>query len=269
MNVTINAPFWQHMSGGVRTLHYLGYLCNKLGHSVDLTTPHLNPEWGEYATRTRKHFVPDLLFVPEVDPPTPRHQNTVRWVLYFPGVLAGPTKYPAHELVVPFHPDYRGAAAQAVRREPLQPVGIPGLTPVAREQPTLCPTDLFLPCSDLPGLDEHVDRTDERAYWFGKGPTIDLPPSDVTSHHISRGWPADRRALVRLLKEVKSFYSTDRHTGLLEEAHACGCEVWVWEGWEGWQRWKPSELSVLQNDEAALARLEGFLAYAKKHFGLP
>lgn len=250
MNLTINAPFWQHMSGGVRTLHYLGYLCHKLGHSVDMTTPHLNPEWGEYATRVRKHFVPDLLFVPEVDPATPKHQNAVRWVLYFPGVLAGPSKYPAHELVVSFHPDYHWGAVEACTG-------------------TMYPDNLFLPCSDLPGVDEHVDRTDERAYWYGKGPTIALPDSDVTSHQITRGWPADRRALVRLLKSVKSFYSTDRHTGLLEEAHACGAEVWVWEGWEGWQRWKPSELSVLRNDDAALVRLEGFLAYAKRHFGLP
>ena len=67
MNIYIQAPPWDHRSGGCRVLHYLGYLATLAGHRVTMLTHALNPEWGEYSLPPAEGQAEIYFVVPEVD----------------------------------------------------------------------------------------------------------------------------------------------------------------------------------------------------------
>ena len=124
MDILIKAPAYTHQSGGIRVLHYLGYLAKFIGHNVKMDSPRCNPEWGEYSGRIGK---PDITIIPEINPiSTPEDGNIVRWVLYFPAkILNGPKVYPKHELVVSYHDEYDWAANNAATRKPILKFRLP------------------------------------------------------------------------------------------------------------------------------------------------
>lgn len=210
MYITIQSPPYDSSSGGIRALHYLGYLCYLLGHKVDMTTDVLNGEWGFYS---RKNHKTELRILPEIYQPSQKDGiNTIRWVLYYPAMLCGGAKeYPQHEFVVAYHHDYLAATEKAARKK--------------------CPV-FFLPYINMPSLnDTDVIRVIEGAIWFGKG-TIEvskMPKFLLNLPVITRQWPKPRFELIRFLKSIKNFYSFDKNTMMNDEALMCGCKVFIWD----------------------------------------
>lgn len=209
MNVLIQTPSYQPASGGIRVLHYLGYLLHLAGHKVKMNCPVLNSEWGHYSINSPKSF--DVRIIPEIYPPTfPNDINTVRWVLYFPGKLCGgPLVYPDHEMVVSYDTEYHQASIDAAR---------------GRHVPIY-----YLPYIDMPGIDDEMPRENIGAVWYGKGPLA--RPKEIQSLPIiTRAWPSPRKSLIWFLKSTMTIYSFDPHTAINEEALMCGCSVLLWDG---------------------------------------
>jgi hypothetical protein len=243
VRIRISSPPYHSGSGGIRVLHRLGYLATLLGHRVDMTTPVLNPDWGAYHAPFEGE--PDLSVIPEIWPAS-EPGNVIRWVLYFPGVLAGPTLYPDHELVVSFCEQYNLAALQA--------------SPSGRIE------QFFLATCELPCRDDPEERLHDGCYWQGKGPRIN-PPGDAMLREITRGWPTPRRELVRLFRQCRALYSCDAHTAINQEAQLCGCDVFVWDG--GWEPWHdPFAEMFLPTEEKQLEQVEEFLTKCGSHFGV-
>lgn len=245
MKIAIQAPPYHSASGGIRVLHYLGYLAYRLGHQVDMRSCVLNPEWGRYSAFHGND--PDITILPEISPASEPGRNTVRWVLFFPARLAGPAFYPEHELVVSFHPAYTEATCHAA--------------------PGRKVTEFFLPVCDLPGFDETPQRDLPGVVWVGKGEKQNIP--DIAGlPEITRGWPSPRKELIRYLKRCKRFFSFDQWTALNSEAQICGCEVFVWDGSSFKPFFDPDAYELIPNEERQLLRVQVFLRMIAEHFGV-
>lgn len=245
MRIAIESPPYDPSSGGIRVLHYLGFLARRLGCLVDMRTRVLNPEWGRYS---QSLGYPDVHIVPEIYPATtPGRTAVVRWVLFFPGAICnGPRLYPPHEMVWSFHADFLAAATEAAAG---QEVGI-----------------FCLPSSDLPGLELEVERDYPSCFWAGKGNSSGVPEA-YTLNTITRAWPSSRAELVNLLKRSHTFYSCDPFTALNYEAAWCGCEVFLWNGatfvpWHADNKFRPMNL------EQDTLGVQNFLTQIAAHFGL-
>lgn len=177
MNILISSPPYTHRSGGIRVLHYLGYLCYQLGHNVQMNSTYCNPVWGKYSAPL--NHKPDITILPEINPPSEPGLNVVRWVLYFPGAIGGgPTTYPSHELVVSYHDAYNEAANAAATRKPILNFRLPFCEKIDLSQmPLSGPT-----------------RKIKNVVWYGKGPRI--PCNDIhCAIEITREWPSKRNEL--------------------------------------------------------------------------
>jgi hypothetical protein len=211
MDILIAAPPYTHKSGGIRVLHYLGFLAKCNGHKVKMASPHCNPEWGIYSQHINW---PDITIIPEIHQPTkPSAGNVARWVLYFPGrICGGPTIYPEHEQVVSYHAEYDKAANAAATRKPI--------------------ITFTLPFCDMPNLSPVPIPMDQReigvAVWYGKGPRA-CSFESLGAIEITRNNPATRIELINLLQNTKIFFSFDKHTALNDEALLCGCKVFLWD----------------------------------------
>ena len=243
MRIRISSPPYHSGSGGIKVLHRLGYLATLLGHRVDMISAVLNPEWGAYHAPFEGE--PDLSIIPEINPAsTPG--NVVRWVLYFPGALSGPAVYPDHELVVSFQDEYLEAARLAAPGRKVE--------------------EFFLAAVELPGIEDPVPRGPGSCYWQGKGPR-EIPPGGI-EQEITRGWPASRRDLVRLLKSCRTLYSCDQHTAVNQEGQLCGCDVFVWNG-EHFALWYDTfAYEFIAIEKVQLEETARFLAICAEHFGV-
>lgn len=251
MNIIISAPGYTHQSGGIRVLHYLGYLAKFIGHSVKMDSPYCNPEWGEYSGRIGK---PDIKIIPEINPATLRSDgNIVRWVLYFPGkILNGPTVYPEHELVVSYHDAYDFEVNKAATRKPI--------------------LKFCLPFCEMPNgvLVRHTaidTRKIPSIVWYGKGNRAALPVMNG-SVEITRSWPASRLELMQLFENANILYSFDGHTAINDEALLCGCKVLLWNGIEFKEYCNPDAINSVMNIERDLLLADKFLEEVRDVFGI-
>lgn len=212
MDILISAPSYTHGCGGIRVLHYFGWLAKFLGHNVRVESPYCNPEWGNYSGRIGK---PDIKIVPEIDPVSNVSDgNVIRWVLHFPGVLGnGPKVYPSHELVVSYHEIYDDSAEVAATRKPILKFGLPFC-----EMPTTS--------SKSTGIAS--ERNLEGVKWYGKANRSTTPLLSVPE--ITRTWPNTRLGLMELLERTVTAYSFDKYTVFNDEALLCGCKVLLWDG---------------------------------------
>jgi hypothetical protein len=118
--IYIYAPAYLDVSAGIRALHYLCHSLNQMGYlswmvihgmasgdtplvSPNLNTPVLNSEIRDL------HFdngeVPIVIY-PETIPGNPlKAQVVVRWILNYPGALAGPMDFPDGERLIAYSKD--------------------------------------------------------------------------------------------------------------------------------------------------------------------
>jgi len=246
MRISILSPDYDFSSGGIRALHYLGFLAHKLGHAVDMNCEYLNPEWGKYSTNIDDH---DFMIIPEIITETsPLMGNVVRWCLYFPGRLCGgPKKYPEHEYVVSYHHEYTESIIEATNGKYVP--------------------EFFLPYSDMSGADKNKDKIIPGVIWYGKHPIIENHKLANMSV-ITRQWPATRRMLINLLNATETLYSYDPYTSINEEALLCGCNVLLWDGekFEKYENDNP-EINVM-NIDRDMMNVNGFINSIVKHFGI-
>ena len=249
MKILISSPDYQQSSGGIRVLHYLGYLAHLNDHKVKMSCNHLNKSWGDYSQDIDK---PDITILPEIDPPSDSNQgHVVRWVLYFPAVLCGgPSVYPEHELVVSYHPEYDQAANDAATRKPVLSFTLPFCD--MGEASTNIPTGL---------------RDVNNVVWYGKGSRI-FSPNELSAIEITRSWPLNRKDLITLLKNTNRFYSFDRFTALNDEALLCGCEVLVWDGQEFLVYVNPIAKNSVMNIDSDTKLVDDFLRKLYSIFNL-
>jgi hypothetical protein len=251
MNIIISAPAYTHRSGGIRVLHYLGYLAKYIGHNVKMDSPHCNPEWGEYSGRIGK---PDIKIIPEINPATLRSDgNIVRWVLYYPGmILNGPKVYPEHELVVSYHDEYDILVNLAAKRKPILKFCLP-----------FCE----IPTEGLKRNPSPEMRKNSGAVWYGKACRSALPTVEGAVE-INHEWPQSRLELMQLLEDTNVLYSFDRNTTINDEALLCGCKVLLWQGIEFKEYVNPMAADVLMNYERDIKLTEKFLADVAEIFGI-
>lgn len=236
MQILIVSPPWQHSSGGVRCLHYFGYLAHKLGHNVSMLFPQSNPDWGDYNGTVLK---PDLLILPEIADPSCWAIKTIRWVLYYPGVLNPKVPcFPDHEQVYYYLPEFAEASKTAANGREVK--------------------EFFLPNMFLPGLDKKVSRDLAGAFWLGKGKKVEAPEIEGLPE-ITRTFPASHKDLVLFLKRCKRIYSFDNCTAVNQEAQLCGCEVFVWNGEKFEPFYDPAARRQLANESKDLYTVKKFL----------
>jgi len=241
MKILISAPNYTHQSGGIRVLHYLGYLSHLNGHNVKMSCEQLNKSWGEYSQDIDR---PDITIIPEIDPPSDSNQGpVVRWVLYFPSVLCnGPSSYPSHELVVSYHDEYDIAALKAATRKPILKFNLP-----------------YCDMSEMPTNNIPVGLRDiKRVVWYGKGDRI-ATPEQLGAIEISRTWPQSRKELLKILKQTNTFYSFDKNTALNDEALICGCDVMLWKDGRFERYINPIADSIVMNSERDVISVNYFL----------
>ena len=246
MNINIIAPNYWNECGGIRVLHYLGYLCHTLGHRVNMNCHVLNQQWGNYSKESSRY---DLRILPEVYPVTFKDGiNTVRWVLYFPEKLGnGPSNYPDYEYVVSYHDDYLEAAKKATNQKIVE--------------------TFFLPYLDMIGINDDIERVNNGVVWYGKGPNI--TPHEIDGLPIiTREWPTPRFKLIHLLKSTKTLYSFDYHTAVNSEALICGCDVMIWNGnkFEPYYQKNPDEAIMNMSNDILL--VDKFINNTKIHFNI-
>lgn len=246
MNILIQSPSYVQASGGIRVLHYLGYLCHTLGHRVKMACDILNPQWGNYSRDSNKY---DLRILPEIYPVTFKDGiNTVRWVLYFPGKLCGgPTNYPDYEYVVSYCDAYLEACKEAANKKTVK--------------------TFFLPYLDMIGINDDLPRENLGVVWYGKGPMI-TPPEISGYPIITRSWPSPRFKLIHLLKSTLTLYSFDAHTAINEEALICGCDVMLWDGKEFKHYCEKNPERAIMNMSEDIILVSKFLELLQKHFGI-
>jgi hypothetical protein len=243
MKIHIVSPPYHSSSGGIKVLHYLGYLANWLGHSVDMRTLGMNPDWGPYHKTV---INPDIYIHPEINPATtPEDGNIVRWALYYPGRIAGPVPYPEHELVYSFHTKYLEETQKA---SPHRPVKVFCLSAV-----------------ELPGFTFPVERTNLTCFWEGKGDRTGTP-TETQANEITRGWPAPRSELIKFFKQCKTLYSCDPCSAINDEAIMCGCKVMLWDGKQYNPYTEADPELVPMEMTRDLKKVELFLNEVAKHF---
>lgn len=244
MNIQIQSPSYENGSGGIRVLHYLGYLAHILGHRVKMTCQNLNPQWGNYSRESDKY---DIRILPEIYPQSFKDGiHTVRWVLYFPAKICnGPSTYPEHEYVVSYCDAYVEAAKIAANKKDV---------PV-----------FFLPYLDMAGINDDIPRENSGVVWYGKGPYL-LPKEVLGLPVITREWPTPRFKLIHLLKSTKTLYSFDAHTAINLEALLCGCNVMLWDGKEfiPYFENRPDQATMNMSDDIIL--VSKFIERIQSHF---
>lgn len=246
MNIIVTAPSYTHASGGIRVLHYFGWLASLLGNRVQMDSPYCNPAWNFYSKTVD---TPDFRLIPEIAPISENDGiSTVRWVLYFPGKLGNaPSQYPLHEYVVAYHKTYLDAAYAATKQKKI---------------------DVFmLPYIDMSGMNDDIKRYNAGAVWYGKSPVINTPETKDLPI-ITRVWPYPRYEMIKFLKSTITIYSFDRFSVLNSEAKLCGCEVMLWNG-EKFETYCSNDydgciMDISQN----LIDVSKFLETVKKHFGI-
>jgi hypothetical protein len=132
----------------------------------------------------------------------------VRWCLNKPGLLGGPSSYPAGTKVFHFHPDLEESAKAASH-------GSSSL--------------LFtIGTVDLPALEP---ITKEYVCWYrGKyKQAVDLK-SHKNELEITASWPQEKIQYWELLNKTKILRSYDNFTSVIADGILMGCEVLCWNG---------------------------------------
>jgi len=214
----IVTPRFVRTSAGIKAVHLLCHCLNRAGqeayvliyprwHDPVRTNPKLvTPEvTAEVIRRHRKRGVSPIMVYPETVPGNPMGAYTVvRYVLNFPGQLAGDKTYPANEMVF----GYSSVLAAAA--------GAPAQV-------------LFIPASDATLYTPPVEPRERKGscYWAMKYRIVHggaLLPVTAGSVEITRDLPDSQKPaeIAALFRSSELFY-TYENTALALEAALCHC----------------------------------------------
>lgn len=185
-------------SNGIRVLHRLATELNDRGYDAYIFSEPVDGLNYKYVSKvTNKMRKNDIVVYPEIFVGNPLgFQNVVRYILFYPGKIAGEKCYDNYEVLFSFSKEFYKDA------------------------------DLLT----LPGLDKtlfYYDGTkkDVDCYFVYKGGKWRDVPEFDNMIEINGGYPATRKELADLLRRTKTLYSYDHNSLLLDEALECGCKV--------------------------------------------
>lgn len=208
-------------SNGVRVLFKLADELIKRGNNVYLFSEPSQGKDYKYINKLTKQLKNNAVIVyPEIVFGNPLGaKKVVRYILYYPGVNGGDTKFDENEMLFTFNSEYyKNADLLSI---------------------STMDTSLF-----------YCDETskDINCYFINKGGKWKEIPEFKDFVEINMFYPATRDELAKLLRRTKTLYSYDRHTLLAEEAHACGCEVkYVTE--DGFENFVPDKTNYYTAEE--------------------
>ncbi len=228
MKIYVWSPNYTHKSAGIEVLHYLMYLLQRNGHEVFTGTNVFNPEfdlkpqydpnadWGEVSQY-------DFLIYPEVKYSIEFEKPILRWVLYFPGVLAGPVNYRSNEIVYHWAKEYEMSAINASYQKQSKEFSLPYIKKHEYE---------FKP----------VERKGDLLFVY-KGKNLHEHPEPVLE--ITGDVSQTREALLDLLRTHETLWSYDNHSRLNMEAYLMGMSVNVYNYSMGsWKKYVIDKKSV-------------------------
>jgi hypothetical protein len=213
-DILVVAPDYRHDSAGVRALHRLCHFINQCGGNASIyPASNMHPSWN---TPRRDFEVSDETIVIHAESTEKifKRGRMVRWVLNVPGLLGGPKKYDADEMVF-FWRGYRDVAQTATPE-----------TLTDERELTLFTIDPELYFND---------RSRLRLYdclYVGKGAAVyaRLKRPEARDAFVIRRepspWPSTRAETANLLRGCRRLYTYDLHTAIAEEAVICGAEVY-------------------------------------------
>lgn len=207
-----------HMSAGVKVLHYLCHLINHLPqHECFVNCKYTNPNWKEKTYNNEKI---DILIYPEIYQEPKIDFKKVRWCLYHPGIIDGPTIYNSSEIIFYYDEAYKNSVELAT--------------------PHMKPLLFYLPSIELKNYKNNsIKKSIEGCYYIGKGENnlhFKLPKDNLIL--INRSFPTEKKKLIELLLTSKKFYSYDNESIINLEALLCGCDVYEFRN-NNWVKFKP------------------------------
>ena len=233
----IYAPYYSK-SAGCRVLYKLGALLEEKGFQVYMYAPP-SAEYKKCTYLSHREITDELrqnaiIVYPETVVGNPlQFQNVVRYVLYYPGLNGGTKTYHESEVIYTFFEEY----------DPGFPV-------------------LFISTMDetLFYKDE-TPKTVDSYFVYKNGKWKEIPEFSRMVE-INMKYPATRPELADLLHRTKNFYSYDAKTLLLNEAAACGCNVYIVteDGFEPYTGYEEFLKSVKGTD----AQLTDFIEHTQK-----
>lgn len=189
---------YSHATAGQKALHRLCHELNLAGQQAFIGNRYaVNPDWD--TPHADAPLEGDWVAIyPEVVSGNPwRAPHVARWVLYFPGVLAGDRAYDPSEAVFTWSRLYLD--------------GVPVL-----QTPTI-DLDIYREL-DLPRVG---------ALTFANKGRSDLLHVSGAAAPITLDLRLHPRALAEALNRAEVLYTTDAHTGMTDLALLCGCPVIV------------------------------------------
>lgn len=217
MNIYVFTPPYNHKSAGIKMMHYLMYLLQRLGHQVTSNTDTFNSEYDLKPATQMLNKKYDVLIVPEVTELAQYRyldMPIIRWVLYFAGVLGGPKVYQNNETVFHWDKSYEASAIEA---------SLNGTSELFR-LPYLDPKEYNF---------QEVPRT-TILYYVYKGINQLKHPSGALE--ITHESAPTRPILFDMLHQATDLYSYDRHSALNYEAYLSGVHVKLWNyTWNMWE----------------------------------
>ncbi len=198
-------------SAGTKALYQLYGLLRRKGCASFMYCPEEHLDGYEYLDLLDAETLRnDIVGYPEIVYGNPlRFRNVARFVLYFPGVLAGEKEYHPGELVFTWSTDYGPGQWFAWNTIDLT---------------------LF--------RDEGLPKTQDCCFINKHGRWRDVPEARNTVE-INMDFPETREELANLLKTTRVLYSFERYSVLNDEATLCGARVKIVteEGLEDYTPW--------------------------------
>jgi hypothetical protein len=193
------APGYTQQSWGVRTLHLLCHLLNRMGVPAYvhlMSGSATNPAW-QTPLAAPEHAAAGIVVYPEVVLDNPlRAPRVVRWLLNRPGYITGRKLRPRRE-------DY------VVAFSPMIDATRPILNLQTPDEGLFHPRDLPEKTGDL--------------FYVGKGShAARVPALERGRMEVTRTWPASHPEYADLLRRSQTILSYDTLTGVNYEATLCG-----------------------------------------------
>lgn len=212
-DVVILAPNFVHNSAGVGCLWYLGEYLVDLGYRVyvfNYQCPNYPPPAWSRMVQIMRVPIAFVVVAPETyNGSLDMFPLVIRWALNKPGLLGGPSTYPANTKVIHFSPEIEEAAKAAS---------------VDTES-----TELMLGTISMDLMRRHKVKRDTILYYLGKKDyPYPIPLEEHKGHvELTRSWPATKDELYDLFARTSTLYSYDSFSAVNLEAHLCGIKVFT------------------------------------------
>lgn len=247
MSFTILTPGYVDSSAGVRCLWYLAELMVEAG--IDMKILVYTQNFGTIPEKFRPYLITGttqgIIIAPETfqEIPVPH----VRWALNKPGLLGGPTSYPAGTKVFHFSPEIYESASCAT----------PGKQ-----------SELFMLANiQLPSLPRRKKTL--RAFYRGKcAEQVDMERHE-NELEMTRAWPPTKQQYWEFLNNLSTLYSYDDFSAVNLEAYLMGVSVMVLQSGI-WKPYTPPSYahSLLMDRVRDIESVKKFATSCLSHFSM-